>query len=115
MGALAKGQKLGQIFTVLSLTQQAGIPFYRAWRAQKRPLKVSTGGNTARVREDIEKAPVWSSFQRAAVFTPLCIQLIRTGEMSGALDIMLETLPVITRSRPFSGQIIWRHFWSQCF
>lgn len=27
MGALAKGQKLGQIFTVLSLTQQAGIAF----------------------------------------------------------------------------------------
>jgi protein transport protein HofC len=35
MGALAKGQKLGHIFTVLSLTQQAGIPFYRAWRAQR--------------------------------------------------------------------------------
>jgi protein transport protein HofC len=45
MGALAKGQKLGHVFTVLSLTQ-AGIPFYRAWRAQRRPLKVATGGDT---------------------------------------------------------------------
>src|SRR5690606_5422381 len=45
------------------------------------------------VREDIEKGlPVWSSFQKATIFTPLCIQLLRTGEMSGALDIMLENL-----------------------
>lgn len=45
------------------------------------------------VREDIEKGlPVWSSFQKAAIFTPLCIQLLRTGEMSGALDIMLANL-----------------------
>ena len=27
MGTLTRGQKLGQIFTVLSLTQQAGIAF----------------------------------------------------------------------------------------
>ncbi len=45
------------------------------------------------VRGDIEQGfTVWSSFQKAAVFTPLCIQLIRTGEVSGSLDIMLENL-----------------------
>lgn len=36
--------------------------------------------------------PVWSSLQKATVFTPLCIQLVRTGEVSGALDIMMANL-----------------------
>ena len=45
------------------------------------------------MQEKIEQGtPVWLAFQHAAVFTPLCIQLIRTGEVSGALDIMLENL-----------------------
>src|SRR5690606_20630279 len=45
------------------------------------------------IRENIAKGmPVWSSFRNAAVFTPLCIQLIRTGEVSGALDVMLANL-----------------------
>ncbi len=33
MGRLIRGQKLAQIFTVLALTQSAGIPFFRDWKA----------------------------------------------------------------------------------
>ncbi|KGI63713.1 type IV pilin biogenesis protein [Enterobacter sp. UCD-UG_FMILLET] len=94
MGALAKGQKLGHIFTVLSLTQQAGIPFLQGLESAEETVESYYWRGILRsVREDIEKGlPVWSSFQKAAIFTPLCIQLLRTGEMSGALDIMLANL-----------------------
>ncbi|EOX3826961.1 MULTISPECIES: protein transport protein HofC [unclassified Enterobacter] len=94
MGALAKGQKLGHIFTVLSLTQQAGIPFLQGLESAEETVESRYWQGILRnVREDIEKGlPVWSSFQKAALFTPLCIQLLRTGEMSGALDIMLANL-----------------------
>ena len=94
MGALAKGQKLGHVFTVLSLTQQAGIPFLQGLESAEETVESQYWQGILRgVREDIEKGlPVWSSFQRAAIFTPLCVQLLRTGEMSGALDIMLANL-----------------------
>ena len=94
MGALAKGQKLGHIFTVLSLTQQAGIPFLQGLESAEETVESRYWQGILRnVREDIEKGlPVWSSFQKAALFTPLCIQLLQTGEMSGALDIMLANL-----------------------
>lgn len=94
MGALAKGQKLGQIFTVLSLTQQAGIPFLQGLESAEETVENQYWQGVLRhVREDIEKGlPIWSSFQKTAIFTPLCIQLLRTGEMSGALDVMLKNL-----------------------
>ena len=94
LGALAKGQKLGHIFTVLSLTQQAGIPFLQGLESAEETVESCYWRGILRsVREEIEKGlPVWSSFQKAAIFTPLCIQLLRTGEMSGALDIMLANL-----------------------
>ena len=94
MGTLAKGQKLGHVFTVLSLTQQAGIPFLQGLESAEETVESQYWQGILRgVREDIEKGlPVWSSFQRVAIFTPLCVQLLRTGEMSGALDIMLANL-----------------------
>lgn len=94
MGALSRGQKLGQIFTVLSLTQQAGIAFLDGMESVQETVENGFWQEKIRaVRSDIERGmPVWSSFQKASVFTPLCIQLIRTGEVSGSLDVMLLNL-----------------------
>lgn len=94
MGGLARGQKLGQIFTVLTLTQQAGIPFLQGLTSAEETVESLYWREKLRgVHEQIEGgAPIWSSFQKTCVFTPLCIQLIRTGEASGALDVMLENL-----------------------
>ena len=94
MGALARGQKLGQIFTVLSLTQQAGIAFLQGLESAEETVENPFWRDVIQgMQEKIEQGtPVWSAFHHAAVFTPLCIQLIRTGEVSGALDIMLENL-----------------------
>ncbi|WP_300000193.1 type II secretion system F family protein [uncultured Cedecea sp.] len=36
--------------------------------------------------------PFWQALDTSACFTPLCRQLIRVGEESGALDLMLERL-----------------------
>ena len=94
MGALARGQKLGQIFTVLTLTQQAGIAFLQGLESAEETVESLYWRDTLRdIRENIAKGmPVWSSFRNAAVFTPLCIQLIRTGEVSRVLDVMLANL-----------------------
>jgi len=94
MAALVKGQKLGRVFTVLSLTQRAGIAFLQGLECAEETVESRYWqGLLQNIREDIGKGlPIWSSFQKVAVFTPLCIQLIRTGEVSGALDVMLENL-----------------------
>ncbi len=94
MGTLMRGQKLGQIFTVLSLTQQAGIAFLQGVESVEETVESGYWQEKLReIRSDIEQGmPVWSSFQKASVFTPLCIQLIRTGEVSGSLDVMLMNL-----------------------
>ncbi|WP_368542200.1 protein transport protein HofC [Enterobacter soli] len=94
VGSLAKGHRLGQIFTVLSLTQQAGIAFLQGLESVEETTQNRYWQEIVHaMREEVERgSPVWSAFQNAAVFTPLCIQLVRTGEISGALDIMLANL-----------------------
>jgi protein transport protein HofC len=94
LGTLMRGQKLGQIFTVLSLTQQAGIAFLQGLESVEETVENPYWqGILSEIHERVEGGmPVWASFHKAAVFTPLCIQLIRTGEASGALDMMLVNL-----------------------
>lgn len=94
LSGLIRGQKLSQIYTVLALTQHAGIPFIQGlgcvektvncpwWRALIRQLAESITQGSA----------IWQALAESPVFTPLCRQLIRTGEASGALDKMLENL-----------------------
>lgn len=94
IGALVRGQKLSHIFTVLSLTQQAGITFLDGLASTEETLECPFWRNVLRkAREKIAHgAPIWSSLNDANVFSPLCIQLVRTGEVSGALDSMLDNL-----------------------
>ena len=93
MGALAKGQKLGHVFTVLSLTQQAGIPFYRAWRVPRRPLKVSTGREyCAACGRTLKRPSRLVILSKSGNLYPALCSALRTGEISGALDIMLAKL-----------------------
>lgn len=91
---LWRGRILSQIFTVLSLTQRAGIPLlqglsatadtlvHRLWRKQTDLIitEISLG------------APFWQALTPTPCFTPLCQQLIRIGEESGTLDLMLDRL-----------------------
>ena len=94
IGALVRGQKLSQIFTVLSLTQQAGIAFIQGLESTEETLTCPFWQEKLQaIRQHImQGAPIWSALNEAAIFTPLCIQLVRTGEASGALDTMLANL-----------------------
>lgn len=93
-GPLLRGARLSQIFTVLSLTQRAGITFLAGlesvretltcpyWREilQQAHQQITEGGGIA------------AALARSGEFSPLCLQLIHTGEISGALDTMLHNL-----------------------
>jgi len=94
VGPLVRGQKLSQIFTVLSLTQQAGIAFIQGLESTEETLTCPFWQETLQAARQriMQGAPIWSALNEAAIFTPLCIQLVRTGEASGALDTMLGNL-----------------------
>ncbi|KEY45996.1 protein transport protein HofC [Citrobacter amalonaticus] len=94
MGQLIRGQKLTQIFTILALTQTAGIPFLPALESVKETIQCPYWAlRLAQVQHDISTGvPVWQALKNAEEFSPLCLQLVRTGEASGSLDIMLRSL-----------------------
>lgn len=94
IGPLTRGQKLSQIFTVLSLTQQSGIAFLQGLESTEETLDCPYWQEKLQaIRQRVLLgAPIWSALNDAHIFTPLCIQLVRTGEASGALDTMLSNL-----------------------
>ncbi|WP_436858369.1 protein transport protein HofC [Citrobacter tructae] len=94
MGRLIRGQKLTQIFTILALTQSAGIAFTPALESVRETLQCPYWSQRlAQVQRDISTGiPVWQALKNAEEFSPLCLQLVRTGEASGALDTMLHNL-----------------------
>ncbi|WP_414166089.1 protein transport protein HofC [Superficieibacter sp. BNK-5] len=93
-GGLIRGQKLSHIFSVLALTQSAGIAFLQGLHSASETLDCPYWQRILRqVHQDITQgSPVWQAMERSGEFSPLCLQLIRTGEASGALDTMLEDL-----------------------
>lgn len=94
MGKLARGQMLSQIFTVLSLTQRAGIAFLQGLETVEVTLACPWWQEKIRqMHQDIAQGKaIWQAMASSGVFTPLCLQLVRTGEASGAMDEMLENL-----------------------
>lgn len=93
-GPLLRGQKLGHIFTVLSLTQQAGIAFLQGLESAQETVDSLLWQEHLQAIHDrvAQGTPIWLSLKASGVFTSLCIQLVKTGEASGALDTMLANL-----------------------
>ena len=85
---------LSQIFTVLSLTQRAGIAFLQGLETVEETLSCPWWREViTRLHHDVAQGcTIWQAMENSGVFTPLCLQLVRTGEASGALDEMLENL-----------------------
>lgn len=94
IGPMVRGQKLTQIFTVLALTQNAGIPFLQGLESVTETLaNPFWSQRLALVQQDISSGkPIWLALKNCGEFSPLCIQLVRTGEASGSLDAMLRNL-----------------------
>lgn len=94
MGKLARGQMLSQIFTVLALTQRAGIAFLQGLESVEETLTCPWWHDVIhQLHQEISQgSAIWQAMEKSQVFTPLCLQLVRTGEASGALDDMLDNL-----------------------
>ncbi|MEO3740656.1 protein transport protein HofC [Kosakonia sp. WA-90] len=94
VGKLVRGQRLSQIFTVLSLTQRSGITFLQGLENVRDTLTCPYWRDVLQqAHQDITLgAAISTALAKSGNFTPLCIQLIHTGEISGALDTMLENL-----------------------
>ncbi|MDS7872165.1 protein transport protein HofC [Klebsiella pasteurii] len=93
-GKLLCGQRLSQIFTVLALTQSAGISFLQGLQSVEETLNCPLWRQRLRqvCRQITHGDPIWQALANSGGFTPLCLQLIRTGEASGSLDTMLANL-----------------------
>ena len=94
IGPMVRGQKLTQIFTVLALTQNAGIPFLQGLESVAETLdNPFWSQRLIQVHHNISAGkPIWLALKNCGEFSPLCIQLVRTGEASGSLDAMLRNL-----------------------
>lgn len=94
IGPLVRGQRLSQIFTVLSLTQRAGIAFLQGLESVTETVVCPYWRDllVRAQREITEGVPIFAALKASGEFPPLCIQLVRTGELSGALDSMLDNL-----------------------
>lgn len=93
-GPLINGQQLSQIFTILSLTQSAGISFLQGLESVQETVGCPLWRQRlVQAHEEITHGkPIWQALTNCGGFTSLCLQLIRTGEASGALDTMLDNL-----------------------
>ncbi len=94
ISSLYRGSQLSQIFTTLTLTQQAGLTLLHSFEAVEKTL------NHQLWREAINQLqrhiaagkPLYQAIAGHMLFTPLCHQLIKVGEESGALDVLLNRL-----------------------
>jgi type II secretory pathway component PulF len=77
-----------------ALTQQAGIAFLQGLESTEETMECPFWRDKIRDIHQcvMQGSPIWSALSHAVVFTPLCIQLVRTGEASGSLDTMLKNL-----------------------
>ena len=94
MGSLMRGQKLTQIFTILALTQSAGITFLQGVESVRETMRCPYWVQLlTQIQHDISNGhPIWLALKNAGEFSPLCLQLVRTGEASGSLDLMLDNI-----------------------
>ncbi|EHJ4130213.1 protein transport protein HofC [Escherichia fergusonii] len=94
VGALIRGQKLTQIFTILALTQSVGITFLQGLESVRETISCPYWSQRLRqMQQEISTGhPIWLALKNAEEFSPLCMQLVRTGEASGSLDSMLHNL-----------------------
>ncbi|WP_145595405.1 protein transport protein HofC [Yersinia aleksiciae] len=94
VSALIRGSCLSQIFQTLAITQHAGLPLTAGLDA----ALLSVSNDTYRqallhIQQQITQGtPLYTALAQHPLFPPLCQQLVRVGEESGALDVLLDKL-----------------------
>lgn len=93
-GTLANAAQRSQIFMILALTQQAGISLLQGLHLVKDTLPEGSWRDAiSRLCHQVsEGVSMGTAMAEHRQFTPLCCQLVHTGEQSGALDNMLLKL-----------------------
>lgn len=94
LAPLWRGGQLSQIYAIMQLTQQAGLTLLQSLQAVEVTLasRLWREAIVALQQHIAAGAPLHQALQQHALFTPLCMQLLRVGEEAGALDVMLARL-----------------------
>ena len=91
---LYRGSQLSQIFTTLTLTQRAGLTLLQSLQAVEKTLSHCLWREAiGQLQQHIAAGkPLHQALVQHQLFTPLCHQLIKVGEESGSLDVLLARL-----------------------
>lgn len=94
LSKLWRGSLLSQIFTTLTLTQQAGLPLLQGLQAVEHTLTPLLWREAVQQlqKQIANGTQLHQAIADSALFTPLCRQLIKVGEEAGALDDLLARL-----------------------
>lgn len=94
LSGLWRGTQLTQIYTILNLTQRAGLTLLQGLAAVEVTLSSLLWREAmAGLQQHIAQGnPLHQALMHHPLFTPLCDQLVRVGEEAGALDLMLARL-----------------------
>lgn len=94
ISALIRGSCLSQIFQTLAITQHAGLPLTSGLDAALRSINNDTYKQALRsIQKQINQGvPLYMALSQHPLFPPLCQQMVRVGEESGALEVLLEKL-----------------------
>ncbi|HDL6958362.1 TPA: protein transport protein HofC [Yersinia enterocolitica] len=94
VSALIRGSCLSQIFQTLAITQHAGLPLTAGLDAALRSINNDAYQQALRsIQKQINQGiPLHVAITQHPLFPPLCQQMVRVGEESGALDVLLGKL-----------------------
>lgn len=94
LSSLYRGSQLSLLYTTLSLTQQAGLTLLQSLQALEKTLSSIVWREAIiQLQQHIAAGnPLHQALKVHTLFTPLCYQLIKVGEESGALDALLTRL-----------------------
>ncbi|WP_173632913.1 protein transport protein HofC [Paramixta manurensis] len=91
---LWRGSQLSQIFTTLTLTQRAGLTLLQGLEAVEKTVSGQLWREAIhQLQQHIASGlPLHQALVGHTLFTPLCYQLVKVGEESGALEELLARL-----------------------
>ena len=94
LSSLWRGSLLSQIFTTLTLTQQAGLPLLHGLQAVEQTITPLLWREAIQQlqKQVADGIQLHQAIANSTLFTPLCRQLIKVGEEAGALDTLLTRL-----------------------
>jgi protein transport protein HofC len=93
---LVKGGCLSQVFRILTMTQQAGLTLVEGLNAAALSVdNLFYRQSLETIQQQLSQGqPFHHALGQQTLFPSLCQQLVRVGEESGTLDILLEKLAI---------------------